>query len=337
VKSSQIKTVVLQPIKESTSDYEEIERKIKALFKTEIYLPILKELGEPSHVLTNSADELLNAIKSGRIQFYRGTFSGRFNASISKELKALGASWERKTGTFKLPQSSLPLEVRHAISASESRFQQKLKAIDLKLAQILPEELADKLKIEKQFSSALWKVDKDFHQSVKNITVTPRLTQEQRDRIAAEWQNNMKLWIKDWTQKEIAELRSNMQKSVFAGNRYQSAVKTIQDSYGVSSSKAKFLARQETGLLMAKFKQTRYEKIGVMEYKWEAVTGTKAHPVRPRHKALADASKRGTIYRWDDPPNTAEPGEAARHNNPGEDYNCRCSARPIIRFKETTK
>lgn len=339
-----MKEIELTPIKETTKDYEDVESKIKRLFRVHIYLPILRELDLSSKTLQNSkAFSLAEAIKYGRIQFAQGRFTGSFSASTSRELKDLGAKWDRKTSSFKILQSALPPQIQAVISASNVRFEEKLSKIDAKLAQILPEEFADQLKVSDNFDSSLWKVDRDFHKSIKNITVAPKLSAEDRKRIADEWQNNMKLWITDFTKKEIIELRKNIQESVFKGNRYNAAIKTIYDSYGVSQNKAKFLARQETSLLMTKFKQTRYEAAGVMEYKWGAVAGTPKHPTRPWHRALAEnsnASKTTSdgkcvkgIYRWSDPPNTAGPGEAPRANNPGQDYNCRCYAKPIVRFK----
>ncbi len=328
--------IELKPIKESTEDYEAIERTIKALFRKEIFIPIMKLLGGSRDKLMNArGDKLLDAIKYGRIQFYRGTFSGRFNAQISKELKALGAQWDRKTGTWKLSQSSLPIEVQSAIKASESHFQTKIESIDHALAQILPEEIADRLKVSAHFDSTLWKVDKAFHKSVEGLTITPTLTKEQRKTIADEWQNNMKLEIQDWTKKQIVELRKNMKDSVFAGNRYETAVKTIEKSYDVSANKAKFLARQETGLLMAKFKEVRYKAAGIKKYKWRCVTGTALHPVRDTHKVCDNK-----IFSWDNPNELGKDGvvkaggvkKPGDNLNPTEDYNCRCTAVPIVEF-----
>jgi SPP1 gp7 family putative phage head morphogenesis protein len=325
----------LKPIKESTEDYDKVERKIKELFRKEIYFPIMRVLGLGQKTLMNAKYDLLEAIKYGRIQFYRGVFKGRFNADISKELKALGAQWDNRTGTWKLSQTSLTQEIKAAIQASESRFQHKIDLIDKKLTQFLPEEIADRLKVDHIFDSTLWKVQREFDKTIRGITVAPQLTKEQRARIAKEWQNNLKLYIKEWTQKEIVELRKSMQQSVFAGNRYETAVKTIEKSYDVSTNKAKFLARQETGLLMAKFKETRYQDAGVTKYKWTCVAGTPAHPVRPAHKALD-----GKVFSWDNPReldknghvNSSGAHKPGDNKNPGEDYNCRCYAKPIVEF-----
>lgn len=334
------KVVELKPIKETPADFEEIETKIRRLFREEIYIPLMKAFGVSHKTLQNAGDDLSSAIKYGRIQFYRGTFSGRFNAGISKELKALGAHWDRQTRTWKLTQSSLSAEIRSAIAASESTFQRRIESVDKKLATFLPGEIADKLKVSKIFDTTLWKVDREFQATIKGIAVSPKLTKAQRERIADEWQNNLKLYIKDWTQKEIVQLRKDMQDSVFAGNRYETAVKTIESSYDVSINKAKFLARQETGLLMAKFKEVRYQDAGIKKFVWKCVSGSANHPVRATHKICDNKT-----FGWDNPGELDKNGlvkvggvqKPAGGKNPGEDYNCRCYAKPIVEFGKATE
>ncbi len=317
---------ILPPIKESTEDYEAVEEEIKRLFKLEIYFPLLKEFYMSRATLRNSLQDLASALNDGKITFSRGVFSGKFSANVSKELKKLGATFDRKTSSYRILQADLPYEIRHAISSSEIRFTEKLSRIDEKLAAVTPESLAEKLNVSKHFDRALWKVNKDFNSSVEGIAIPVNLSPEQRKRIAAEWSKNMQLWIKDFAEKEILDLRANMQKTVFSGNRFASAVKTIQESYGVTANKAKFLARQETSLLMTKFKQTRYQEAGVNYYIWGCVTGTSKHPVRPLHK-----KNEGKIFRWDSPPVVDEQGN---RKNPGQDYNCRCFARPVVGHQE---
>ena len=319
--------VLLQPIKETPEDYEAIEKAILEHFRREIYLPLMAEFTAPRKALHNARPGLLDAIRSGRITFSRGVFSGKLNSEISKDLRALGAKFDRKTATYRAPLASLPVDVKHTISASESKFEEKLARIDAQLAQKLPAEIAGRLKLDTLFDRALWRVEGHFQKSVKGLVIAPKLTKSQADRLSKEWADNMQLFITDFAESEIKELRQNLATTIFAGNRYGSAVQTIQDSYGVSARKAKFLARQETSLLMTKFKQTRYSDAGVNKYRWGCVSGTKAHPVRPWHKALE-----GKVFRWDNPPTTTKPGEPVRKNNPGQDYNCRCFARPIVKF-----
>lgn len=314
---------------DSPAEYEKLEARIRDAFRREIYGPILREFFLSSDVLRNSLDKLADAIRSGRITYSRGSFRGRFNSGISKELRSLGARWDRKTSSFKIEKRKLPIPIRAEISASLVSFQEKLAAVDKRLSQILPEDFADSIKMKDIFEKSLWKTDNNLAKTLKAITIEPKISPSQRDKIAAEWARNMRLSIKGFTESQIRKLRIDIEKSYFAGQRYESAIKSIQKSYGVSANKAKFLARQEYKLLTAKFKETRYAEAGIYEYEWRCVAGSKNHPVRPSHKKLE-----GRVFRFDDPPVTTPPGEPARRNNPGEDYNCRCFAIPVVRKRK---
>ena len=322
----------LIPIFESPQMYEELETRIREAFRVLIYEPIMKEFRLSSARLKNSSDKLLEAIRSGRVSFSRGTFTGRFNASITKELRTIGAIWDRKTLTYRLPKKELPADVRSAVAFSEAVFKEKLEQIDKRLSQILPEFFSDSIKIKDVFETNLWKTDKNIVRTLRAITIQPELSPWARAKIADEWTHNTQRSISDFTKKEIVKLRTDLQKSIMAGNRYESAIKSIQKSYAVTEKKARFIARQETKLLMAKFKETKYAEAGVYEYEWRCVVGSPNHPVRPSHKKLE-----GKIFRFDNPPVTTAPDEPARKNNPGEDYNCRCFAIPVVRKSKKTK
>lgn len=319
-----MKTVELPPIKESTEDYERLQEEILKIFREEIYLPMLKEVGRGRDVLRNSTDDILSAIRAGQIAFHYGRFTGKFNAAVSRELKRMGAKWNKKRGSFDINQSDLPIEIINEIRLSEDRFKRVLRKVDDRLSKMLPEEIADKIQMEKFFDTTLWKTDSKIKKTLKGITVSPTLTDSQRERIAKEYAEDVRRYIKDWTEKEIGELRGKIQSGTFGGIRYEEMIKTIQTSYNVSQNKAKFLARQETNLLMSKFKEVRYQDAGIGQYKWCTVAGTKDHPVRPMHKALA-----GKIFSWNNPPVTDDKGS---RNNPGQDFGCRCYAKPIVKF-----
>lgn len=321
------KEIELQPIPETTSDFERMEKRIKLAFKKYLYHPLLRELDLNRGVITNSRDDLVRALETGRITVSRGTFSGQFDAETSKALKRLGAKFDKKSATFKIPVSELPMEIRDAIATANVRFEERMARIDKRLAQFSPEDFAGKVKTKDLFAATLDKTDAKISASVKKISVYPKLDPKERERIAEEWQDNMDLWINNFTKEEIVRLRKDIAASVVEGNRHEAMVKSIQRSYGVTANKAKFLARQETSLLMAKFKETRYASSGINNYKWRCVAGSKNHPVRPSHKILD-----GKIFRWDNPPITTAPDEPTRRNNPGQDYNCRCTAVPIVKF-----
>lgn len=319
-----MKYKIIAPVKETTEDFEAIEEAIRDLFRKEIYLPLIRSINGERNILKNSTDDVIDAIESGRIHFYRGEFTGRFNAAVSRELRRMGAEWDRRQGRFKIPFGSLSTDVRNAVLVSEDRLRRATQKLNDQIDKILPEKISDKLHVEKMFDTTLWKVDKALNKTLGNLTVMPKLTKEGRARIATEYTNNLKLYIKDWTEKEIVQLRKRVQASTMQGYRYEKMVKTIQDSYDVSLNKAKFLARQETSIMMAKFKGERLREAGVDDYVWGCVAGSKNHPVRPEHKALE-----GKKFRFDNPPTVNKNGE---RKNPGEDYGCRCFARPVVKF-----
>ena len=324
------RVIELQPVREDPADYDKIEEAIRELFRKELYQPLIAELTSKK-VLKNTREDLIDAILTGRISYHLGYFTGKFNAAISRELKKLGAHWTKDGWT--ITQRQLPIEINSAIAESGTRFQRVLEKLDQRIAKMLPEEIAEKVKLKGLFDTSLWKIDRSFKRTVKRVSIPPVLTPERRERIAEEYTTNMKKYIKGWTKEEIVELRKSVQAHSLEGNRYEDLIDRIQKRYRVGANKAKFLARQETNLMLSKFKEVRYADIGIKEYKWRCVIGSPLDPVRLRHQALSDASKEGQLFRFDDPPITTGPGEKARRNNPREDFNCRCTAVPIVRFK----
>lgn len=328
----------LKVIRENTIHYDIIEEKIKEIFKEYIFLPLIYAINLKETVLKNSLPTPLEqAISSSRIYFSEGRFYGKFNSTLSKELLSYGAKWDVKSQTYKIREAQLPFEIRNAISLSKFIFQGKLQEIDRLISQIPIDEIADKINISSQFDSTLWDVEKQFRESVNKITVAPQLNDEQRKKIADEWQNNLRLDFKKYvTEEQIPKLREVVQENVFAGNRRENLIQGFIDTYGASQNKAKFWAHQETNLMLAKYKESKYVAAGIPNYKWGCVKMPhqsspqaiyKAGEVRYSHGILE-----GKIFSWNDPPVTTPPGQFQRRNNPGQDYNCRCFAIPVARF-----
>lgn len=316
----------LKPLVLTPARWEACEVALAALWRTEIYLPILAELGDERIELSNAANKkaVLEALARGDIQYHRGHFEGRFQADISRELKAMGATWDRSRGTWALERGALDEDTRGAIAASRSVFQRMAERVADRLESIVPEKLAAKVNLNKIFGTSIYRFNKDFESSVKGVTIAPEFTDNERQQLAAQYSDNLRLSIADWTRKEVSALRGQVQAASFQGFRRDSMVAAIQHSYGTSLNKAKFLARQETSLLMSNVAQVRYESAGLKEYKWRCMAGTALHPVRPMHKALD-----GTIQSWARPPIVNEKGD---RKHPGCDFNCRCKAIPIVRF-----
>ena len=324
-------TKLLPLIQPPAQEIEAIKQEILRLFKRKIYQQLVSLLEADKNILQNRANSrLLSALRSGELGYDNGVFSGKIDAGISKELRAIGATFDRRLSGFRLPAMLVPKEVHEAIQAGNRLIYDQIREMDRKLGDLamkegIGESITDSLNIEHLYDRALWKTDQRIRKSVKGLTIAPTLTSEQRARISSEWTTNLKLHISDFTRNEVLSLRQEIAKAAFSGNRRESLLTSIASSYGVTANKAKFLAKQETSLLLTKFQQTRYEEAGVQYYKWVCVSGSKSHPVRPMHK-----KNDGKIFRWDDPPIVDEQGN---RKNPGQDWNCRCKARPVVCYR----
>jgi SPP1 gp7 family putative phage head morphogenesis protein len=93
----------------------------------------------------------------------------------------------------------------------------------------------------------------------------------------------------------------------------------ILKRFSVSESSATLNARDQTLKANADITRVRQESVGVTHYIW-STSGDER--VRDRHADLD-----GTRQSWLSPPIISEDG---RTGHPGEDYQCRCTAIPIV-------
>lgn len=304
--------------------YADIEAEIARFFKSEIFAPLAKSLILPLDEITNEKDDkdpVLHAVKEGYLYYDNGAFRGGFNSKISKRLKDLGAKFSVRDSSWVIARGKIPAEILTAQAQADDRFH-KLKDSLVKTIDGLDiDQQFEKYGFTEKYERALERMDEKFTESVASITIAPRLSAEQKEFIAHEWSQNLRLYVKDWSAQSILELRRDVQENAFAGLRSENMIKMIQGRYGVSQRKAEFLARQETSLLMSKFRESRYRDVGVDDYIW---SGQNDGRERPDHVLL-----NGTEQKFSDPPITNRKTGAT--NNPGADYGCRCTARPLFK------
>lgn len=107
-------------------------------------------------------------------------------------------------------------------------------------------------------------------------------------------------------------------------------VETIRDRIleegAVTKRQAALIARDQVLSLNAQVTQRRHEAAGITRYVWRT---SGDGDVRPDHRAL-----NGKTFSYDDPPvvNASEVrrGRPERREGPGQDYQCRCTAEPVI-------
>lgn len=97
------------------------------------------------------------------------------------------------------------------------------------------------------------------------------------------------------------------------GVRVEELQKMLQERGDVSESRAELIARDQTLKTLGGINEARQKDAGVDSYTWSTSLDER---VRPDHEELE-----GQVFSWGSPP---EPG------HPGEDFQCRCVAIPVI-------
>ena len=310
----------LRPIRTSPKFDEELEKEILDFLAENIFAPIVAEMKKTQKTLFNAKTTIESAIKSGRIQFADGVFKGDFNASLAREFRDLGMKFDKRIKGYRKELINLPISIQVAITQTESAYQTMAANMIKSIDNINYEGALRDLKLSGTLSKVIKEVDLDFTKTVsKVIGISVDLTDSQKETIADEFSENLKLFIKDFTDEQVLILRKDVEDAVFAGIRAEELQKTIIDRFGVSESKAKFLAKQEISLLTSKYKQAKYEEVGVRKYKW-SISNVRT---RPDHRAL-----NGKVFSFDDPPISNQ--NTGARNNPGEDFGCNCVAIPIV-------
>jgi SPP1 gp7 family putative phage head morphogenesis protein len=327
----------LRPLTLREKYYAAIEAEINRILKAIIYQPLVDILGNGMRELTreikNSASYLLDAIAEGIIWYEDGQFMGDFNARTSVELRRIGAIFNPKARTWSLPEAQVPTDVKFAQTQANFRYESMRASMLSALDNMDPARIDEISKTREEYEKSVAHMEGDLQATIpkkigpvtdnpvfSRVAIEAKLTEGQKRIIARDWGQNLDLYIKKWTQENILKLREQIQPHVMAGGRAEGLVKVIQDNYGVSQRKAKFLARQETALLMSKFQETRYQDIGIQKYRWST-----AHDARVRHD---HHDLNGKVFRFDSPPVSNK--KTGARNNPGQDFNCRCVAIPLV-------
>lgn len=307
-------------------DYSPMERQLIDIFQTILFDPlseILKKASaqfKPKSLQNDRGDALTEALRTGRVQYVHGEFSGDFSSKISADIRSLGGRFDARQGIYTVDPAKVPNWVTSAsamynFTAKEAHenIKRELDKIQKNLDELVKANTVDALVV-------VGEVEKGFKVVAEKMQINPKLSPDAKERLSDGYSQNMELWIKSFSEDSIRQLRQTVERNAQGGYRFDSLIKRIEDRYSVAESKAKFLARQETALFMSKFRKERFTEAGYRKYRWSANLDAR---VRDRHKQLD-----GTIQFYDSPPIVDT--TTGRRGNPGEDYNCRCVDIPIV-------
>ncbi len=297
--------------------YKPIQKDLEYYFYNFYWKDIL-ELVKKTDKLYNSNSALIAAIRKGSIQYKQGLFTGKFNSRISKELRKF-AKYDGRSRSYKgIP----PSNVTAAATVANTRGEKLAREIESLISEIPARVSAAVEKLHYSIDAPLFAMSEQAGKDLTTQGISVDMTPELSQRLADNYTTNMNLNIRnedgsgDWTTKQVTRLRDMIQQNALSGYNRLELQNLIANEYGVSMSKAKFLARQETSLFMAEVRDERYQDAGVTKYKWSSSQDIR---VRELHKEL-----NGKVFDYSSPPiideNTGERGV------PGQAFGCRCVA-----------
>ncbi len=127
--------------------------------------------------------------------------------------------------------------------------------------------------------------------------------------------------IKSIPVQHFARLRTEIAESLKNGIRWESLAKTIQLVGDVTESRARLIARDQTGKMNSDFNRVRQRSVGIDRYIWSTAQDER---VRKSHAFLNDKT-----FRWDQPPEVD-----GQPSHPGQPINCRCVPIPVFNLDE---
>lgn len=124
--------------------------------------------------------------------------------------------------------------------------------------------------------------------------------------------------------KETIESVKKQMTGDVSGLHVEALRKRFEEAHDISSRRAELWARDQTLKLHGQLTEVRSKEVGIERYLWTTSSDSR---VRVIHAELGERSDNGEAFRYDDPPIISVDG---KRGNPGFDFQCRCTAFPVL-------
>jgi SPP1 gp7 family putative phage head morphogenesis protein len=314
----------LRPIVDRKSYSQPIEAEMLQALWDAVFKPVFDILQVKTPGRVNSLQDLKNEFRSGRIFWQDGYVYGTFNSKIGLALRALGASFSSQKKAYKLAIGKIPMDLRADIVIGKGMNKTKTDRLleHLNGATNIKLIIGSGERPIAMISSLNDQANQTFKVLPENLQLPMDLTERQKQDMMETYQQNLTGYLEDWKQEAIERLKEKTQKNAILGYRADRLEQIVKSEFGVTKKKAKFIARQETSMLVSKFREERYTAAGIGSYIWST-----SHDRRVRDDH-ADLDHK--VFSWDSPPIVDK--STGRRANPGEDFGCRCLALPVVRL-----
>lgn len=245
----------LKPVEISERYIKQIEKAISRYFYVTCFSEIFAIIDSRNFTVSNSINDLINAIQSGRIYYKDGAFrADRFSNVVSKELEKLGAIY--KKGAYFIDSKQLPPSIISAIDLENVKAQNKLTSINQFLTNLEIIDITPFVKqiVEKTFE----KFTRDLEQTLKdkNIPIIELPYQNPKVEIPVEETKRISDY---WTEKE-AEANKLRESYEQAKTELENAPDTLK-----RQARQKVKIAQET---LRNFQKQKYKNAPKFDYTW---------------------------------------------------------------------
>jgi len=127
--------------------------------------------------------------------------------------------------------------------------------------------------------------------------------------------------IKTIPEQYLSQVQGQVMRSITTGSGLQTLMPFMREKYGQNVRKARNVAHDQTRKAYSSISNARMQAAGIEEFEWCHSHGGKTP--RPQHEEW-----NGKTFRFDKPPVDDTFGPVL----PGIAINCRCFARPILKF-----
>lgn len=298
--------------------FDIIRKKLLKYLRDMLYQPIYDIAGEKIKAVNELSDEevIIEALKKGKI-YYDGegfTAQEKFGNKVSKILEKWGAKYNKYKKAYILERFEIPDAVHVAIAQAKIEQEEKARAIDefLNNFQANIDDFIRQMIFDDEVITILDDAGNELKKNVKKVAVIEvELSESQKEEIATNYTNNMQFYIKNWAEEKIPEMREKVRRLVLDGARPTAIEELLQKEYKIGADKAKFLAQNETSIVLSEIKKVQYQEMGSIGFIWNTILDTRE---RPQHREL-----NGKFFRWNDLPVIDEKGTKGL---PGQTYNC---------------
>lgn len=310
-----------------------LQNEIERLFYSLFFIPLLKELEGVKDNAVVKKSPIIRLIDSEALVYRDGGFEGERNATISKTLKDLGATFNKVRKAWVIPIEKIPTDIRNAIAKASQRSLAHERKINDALNNIhdTVRELMPQFSFQGLSRETLLKMADRVRATIPNeMALQPKIDERSTKELNKDYTNNIQLSIVGFLDDEVLRFRNKVLPNIRKGISRKELQQYIGARLNIGRERAKFIARQETSLFTSKLKQVQYKSAGIEKYRWKAIGGSSGDG-RTRESHM---EANGKEFFWDHAKNMNNPFRVVNGEgqpvHPGEDFNCRCQAVPIV-------